>query len=244
MSHIVTNSTLSTRPRLDKYGYNCIGKHIGMVIFVCGPLFVGAGTLNWDWAWAFTFVTLAGWTILSLVLARVNPELLNRRGQRMKTLAGTKRWDWVIMSVYAVLLIVTPLIAGLDYRHTWSTPTPEGVRFVGIAVLAVSFVPLTWAMAVNRFFEGTVRIQTNRGHQVVASGPYRYIRHPGYVGVVLQFIAVPLALGTAAAWIPALLGTLLYVCRTGLEDRTLRAELPGYADFARHTRYRLIPGIW
>ena len=71
-----------TRPRLDKYGYNCIGKHIGMVIFVCGPLFVGAGTLNWDWAWAFTFVTLAGWTILSLVLARVNPELLNRRGQR------------------------------------------------------------------------------------------------------------------------------------------------------------------
>jgi protein-S-isoprenylcysteine O-methyltransferase Ste14 len=232
------------RPRLDKYGYNCIGKHIGMVLFVCAPLFIGAGSLNWVWAWVFTFVTLMGWIILSFVLARVNPELLNQRGQRMKALTGTKRWDWMIMSVYAVLLVVTPLVAGLDYRHSWSTPAPYGIKLVGVAILVVSFIPLTWAMAVNRFFEGTVRIQTNRDHRVISSGPYRYVRHPGYVGVILQFIAVPLALGTAAAWIPALLGTFLYVCRTGLEDRTLRAELPGYADFARHTRYRLIPGMW
>jgi protein-S-isoprenylcysteine O-methyltransferase Ste14 len=244
MSHIVANSTLPTRPRLDKYGYNCIGKHIGMVLFVCAPLFIGAGSLNWGWAWVFTLGTLVGWVVLSFVLARVNPELLNQRGQRARALTGTKRWDWMIMSVYAVLLIVTPLIAGLDYRHTWSTPASNGVKLVGISVLAVSFIPLTWAMAVNRFFEGTVRIQTNRGHRVIASGPYRYVRHPGYVGVILQFVAVPLALGTAAAWIPALLGTFLYVCRTGLEDRTLSAELPGYADFARHTRYRLIPGLW
>jgi protein-S-isoprenylcysteine O-methyltransferase Ste14 len=132
----------------------------------------------------------------------------------------------------------------LDYRHAWSTPAPNSIKLIGVVVLIVSFIPLTWAMTVNRFFEGTVRIQTNRGHQVISSGPYRYIRHPGYVGVILQFIAVPLALGTAVAWIPAMMGAALYVCRTWLEDRTLEAELPGYADFARHTRYRLIPGVW
>lgn len=143
MSHIVANSTLSTRPRLDKYGYNCIGKHIGMVLFVCAPLFIGAGSLNWSGAWVFTLVTLVGWVVLSFVLARVNPELLNQRGQRMKALTGTKWWDWMIMSAYAVLLIVTPLIAGLDHRHTWSTPASNGVKFVGIFVLAASFIPLT-----------------------------------------------------------------------------------------------------
>ncbi len=127
---------------------------------------------------------------------------------------------------------------------TWSTPASNRIKLVGVVVLIVSFIPLTWALSVNRFFEGTVRIQTNRGHQVISSGPYRYVRHPGYVGVIAQFIAIPLVLGTSAAWIPALMGVSLYICRTWLEDRTLRAELPGYADFAHHTRYRLIPGVW
>jgi protein-S-isoprenylcysteine O-methyltransferase Ste14 len=99
-------------------------------------------------------------------------------------------------------------------------------------------------MAVNRFFEGTVRIQTNREHQVISSGPYRYVRHPGYVGVMLEFIAIPLSLGTLAAWIPALLGVALYVLRTAMEDRTLIAELPGYAEYAQRTCYRLLPGVW
>ncbi len=244
MSQIVSSSTASERPRLDKYGYNCIGRHIGMVIVLCAPLFLGAGTTNWDWAWVYSIVTLIGWLVLSLILARVNPELLNTRGKRMSALKGTKRWDWIIMTFYPILMLATPLVAGLDYRYGWSSPTPTIVKLIGVAVLVASFIPLTWAMAVNRFFEGTVRIQTNRGHQVTSSGPYQYVRHPGYVGVILSFIAVPLTVGTAVAWIPALLGVALYFVRTALEDRTLRAELPGYADFARHTRFRLIPGIW
>ncbi len=244
MSEVTSSPITSTRPRLDKYGYNCIGRHIGLVVGVCAPLFIGAGTLNWDWAWIYTIVTLVGWIVLSLILARVNPELLNERGKRARSFTGTKPWDWGIMAIYAVLLPATPLIAGLDYRYTWSSPTPDSIKLIGLALLILSFISLTWAMAVNRFFEGTVRIQTTRGHKVTSSGPYRYVRHPGYVGVILEFIVVPLALGTAAAWIPALLGTALYVLRTELEDRTLRAELAGYADFARHTRYRLIPGVW
>lgn len=85
-----------------------------MAVFVCSPLFLGAGTWNWDWAWVFTGVTFIGWTPLSLVLVRVNPELLNERGKRVKQMTGTKRWDWII-SIYSALLLVTPWVAGLDY---------------------------------------------------------------------------------------------------------------------------------
>ncbi len=244
MSRAASASTPASRPRLDKYGYNGIARQVSMVIVVCGPLFIGAGTFNWDWAWIYTSITLVGWIALNLVLVRVNPELLNERGKRVKSLAGTKQWDWLILAVYFVLLMVTPLVAGLDYRYAWSSPVSDSVRLIGVMVLIISFIPLTWSMAVNRFFVASVRIQTNREHQVIASGPYRYVRHPGYVGVILQFLAVPLALGTLVAAIPALLGVAIYVLRTWLEDRTLRAELPGYAEFARQTRYRLIPGLW
>ena len=244
MSHVMRGSVSNVPTGLNRYGYNCIARHFGLVIVLCTPLFIGAGTVNWDWAWMYSIVTFLGWLALSLVLIRANPELLNERGKRMKDLAGTKRWDWWIMGAYAVLLITTPLVAGLDYRYAWTAPLPDAVKLIGVVLLALSFIPLTWSMAVNRFFEGTVRIQAQRGQQVISSGPYRYVRHPGYVGVILSFIAVPLVLGTSAAWIPALLAVALYVIRTWLEDRTLQAELPGYAQYAQHTRYRLIPGLW
>lgn len=244
MSRIMTQHDAVKHPRLNVYGYNSIGKHLGMVLVVCGPLFIGAGTLQWDWAWVFSALTLMGWVILSLVLTIANPELLNERGKRVRDLKGTKRWDWGVMTVYSILLVATPMVAGLDYRNAWSSPVPDGLKIIGMAVLVISFIPLTWSMAVNRFFEPTVRIQTSRGHQTVTAGPYRYVRHPGYVGVILQFIAIPLSLGTSAAWVPALLGAVLYVVRTALEDRTLRAELPGYEAYAERVRWRLLPGVW
>lgn len=244
MSQSISQHNTILRPRLNKYGYNSIGKHIGMVLVTGGSLFIGAGTLRWDWAWIFSGVTLIGWVTLSLILVRFNPELLNERGKRVKELTGTKYWDWLIMAVYAILLVATPLVAGLDYRYAWSAPTSDAIKVIGLLLLAVSFIPLTWSMAVNRFFVATVRIQSARGHQVIASGPYQYVRHPGYVAVILQFLAVPLSLGTVAAWIPALLGVALYILRTWLEDRTLIAELAGYADYAQRTRYRLLLGVW
>jgi len=240
----ISQPASSSQPRLNKYGYNCIGKHIGMAVFISAPLFIGAGTLRWDCAWMYAAITLMGWCILSLILVNVNPEILNERGKTAKALVGTKRWDWIVMGIYSILLILTPLVAGLDYRNAWSSPTPDGIKLIGAAVLGISFIPLTWSMAANRFFEATVRIQTSRGHQVIASGPYRYVRHPGYIGVILQFVAIPLMLGTNVTWLPALLGVALYVLRTALEDRTLIAELPGYEAYAQRVRYRLIPGLW
>jgi protein-S-isoprenylcysteine O-methyltransferase Ste14 len=97
---------------------------------------------------------------------------------------------------------------------------------------------------VNRFFSGTVRIQTERGHHVVTDGPYRFVRHPGYAGALLGFVLIPLLLDSVWAFIPAVLLIAITFVRTALEDATLQKELPGYAEYAQTTRYRLIPGIW
>jgi protein-S-isoprenylcysteine O-methyltransferase Ste14 len=100
------------------------------------------------------------------------------------------------------------------------------------------------ALFSNPFFSGVVRIQTERGHQVISHGPYRLLRHPGYAGNLLYYLAVPLFLDTLWAYLPALLLVLVTVIRTALEDRTLQAELDGYAAYAGRVRYRLLPGIW
>lgn len=238
------NPLISETTQLDKYGYNAIARHVSLVFFTCAPLFIAAGTLAWAWAWVYSIVTLLGWLGLSMVLARENPELLNQRGKRTKAMTGTKSWDWLLLGVYGLLLLAAPIVAGLDYRSGWTGAVSPILNVTGNLVLIASFVLLTWSMAVNRHFEGTVRIQENRDHHVVSSGPYRYVRHPGYVAVILQFIALPLALTTWAAWIPSLAGVLLFVVRTALEDATLQRELPGYHEFAQHTRYRLLPGVW
>jgi protein-S-isoprenylcysteine O-methyltransferase Ste14 len=103
---------------------------------------------------------------------------------------------------------------------------------------------VTWAEAVNKFFEPTVRIQVERGHQVIASGPYAIVRHPGYVGGSLLFLAIPLCLGSLWALIPAGLSCLCLVLRTRWEDQTLQAELLGYKDYTQRVCYRLFPGVW
>jgi protein-S-isoprenylcysteine O-methyltransferase Ste14 len=239
-----TTPVSSGKVQLDKYGYNSIARHVAMVVMTCAPLFLAAGTFAWDWAWIYSIAMLVGWLVLSIVLAVENPGLLNQRGRRARDMVGTKRWDWPILIAYSLLLFITPIVAGLDYRMGWSAPTSPAIHILGIMILLAGFVPLTWAMAVNKFFEATVRIQSENNQQVISSGPYRYVRHPGYVGVVLHFIAIPIALGTWAALIPALLGIVLFVVRTALEDSSLRSELPGYAAFAERTRYRLLPGVW
>ena len=117
-------------------------------------------------------------------------------------------------------------------------------QWLGIALLLVSYVFVLWAMATNRFFSGVMRIQRERGHSVVTSGPYAIVRHPGYAGSVLSCLGAPMMLGSPWAEVPAALTVVAIVVRTALEDRTLRAQLPGYVAYARKVRYRLIPGVW
>jgi protein-S-isoprenylcysteine O-methyltransferase Ste14 len=230
---------------LNKYGYNTIARNMTMAVVACLPLFLVAGTWSWDWAWIYTVVSVIGWTLLNIIVVGENPALMNERGKRTNVMTkGAKRWDMILLSIYSLLLFATPIVAGLDYRNGWSTAVSSVIHILGIVLLAGGFIPLTWAMAANRFFAPAVMIQTERGHQVADNGPYHYVRHPGYVGIILHFLSVPIALGMWAALIPALVGVAIFVLRTALEDRTLQSELPGYTDYAKRTRYRLLPGIW
>jgi protein-S-isoprenylcysteine O-methyltransferase Ste14 len=155
-----------------------------------------------------------------------------------------KGWDKVVSGLWAVVGIVQLVVAGLDERYGWSGPLMLSVHVMGIVIYVLGFALFSWAMITNAYFATVVRVQTEQGHRVCTTGPYRYVRHPGYVGAVLQAIGLPLVLGSLWAVLPGIISALLMVVRTALEDRTLRAELPGYVEYTQHTHYRLLPGIW
>jgi protein-S-isoprenylcysteine O-methyltransferase Ste14 len=111
-------------------------------------------------------------------------------------------------------------------------------------VLLLGYSFSSSAIVENRFFSGTVRIQSERGHHVVSTGPYRFVRHPGYAGALWGYLVIPLLLDSAWTFIPAVLLVGVLILRTALEDKTLQEELPGYKEFAQKTRYRLVPGLW
>jgi protein-S-isoprenylcysteine O-methyltransferase Ste14 len=209
------------------------------VLLIGLALFLGAGTIRWTMAWVYIGLYLVQQAILTLVLPS---ELLVERSAVQE---GTKQWDHLLSFLSALVLpLALYLVAGLGHRYGWTLSLAPIVRTVALALMVSGMVLTGWAMAVNRFFSGTVRIQTERGHRAVATGPYRYVRHPGYVGGILHHVAAPLVLGSLWALIPGVLGAISLVARALLEDRSLRGELPGYAEYARHTRYRLLPGIW
>jgi len=168
-------------------------------------------------------------------------EIVNARGRFQK---GVKRWDKVFGVLYTLLLFVQPVVAGLDAgRFRW-TEVPAFLFVPALAVTLLSFLFVHWAMVVNRHAETGVRIQEDRGHEVVSSGPYRFVRHPFYVSIIVTQLVYPLAMGSLAAYGPALAITFLFIWRTAREDATLRAELPGYSGYAARVRYRLLPGVW
>jgi protein-S-isoprenylcysteine O-methyltransferase Ste14 len=202
-------------------------------------LFVAAGRLNWPMAWIYTGISIADAILLLLV---VSPELMR---ERTHPKADAKAWDRVLARLTGPLgSTVILVVAGLDKRFGWSAQVPLVVQFVGLAAFVLGIGLMTWAMVVNNYFSLVVRIQKDRGHTVVTGGPYRYVRHPGYVGGITFQLGTPLLLGTPWALIPAGLAALLLVVRTALEDRTLLNELEGYREYAQQTPYRLLPGVW
>jgi protein-S-isoprenylcysteine O-methyltransferase Ste14 len=189
----------------------------------------------------FIFVVVASSVVMSMYLRRVNPDIIAARVNRHE---GTKSWDrWVVGLIFTAMSSILLVSALDDARYHWS-----GVLWwvcgIGYVLLLVGFAGVAWAESVNKHFEPTVRIQTERGHTVVNSGPYAIVRHPGYVAAGVLLMGMPLCLGSYWAFIPGVLSFLILVVRTVLEDRTLHNELPGYAEYARRVRYRLFPGIW
>ena len=179
--------------------------------------------------------------LITLYLRRVNPDVIAARVNRHE---GTKGWDRLLLGILIPAMVsILPVAALDDSRYHWFH-VPWWVCVLGYALLIAGMAGLTWAESVNKFFEPTVRIQTDRGHKVIDAGPYAIVRHPGYAFGFLLFVGMPLALGSLWALIPVILSCLLLVLRTVWEDQTLRDELAGYEEYTQRVRYRLVPGVW
>lgn len=204
-------------------------------------LFIPAGRWDWPAGWSYLGLVTISTIINYAYIRRKNPELIEHR---MRFGKGTVTWDKVLMALFAPVLVSLYVVAGLDSgRFGWSAMSPL-MWPVGLALFLPGIMLFTWSMGANPFFEKTVRIQTERGHRVIDTGPYRFVRHPGYVGFFGWLVSAPLLLGSWWAFLPATLSILLLVVRTALEDRTLRNELPGYLEYAGRIRFRLIPNVW
>ncbi|MFC1676452.1 methyltransferase family protein [Planctomycetota bacterium] len=209
-------------------------------------LFVAAGHVNLFRGWLCLAIGLVSMFGGILVVSIFNPALVNERGRWSKKV-DTKWWDKWLVPVYAIIAFyVVPLVMGLDVgRYNWSQPELAiGWAFLGGVMFIAGSVIIHWAMIVNRHFETTVRIQEDREHKVIMAGPYKFVRHPGYVGAILWGISAPLIVGSVWAMIPTVIAIALLVFRTWLEDRTLHGELDGYTDYAHRVRCRLVPWLW
>jgi protein-S-isoprenylcysteine O-methyltransferase Ste14 len=206
-------------------------------------LFLAAGTVDWIWGWAQLTILAAFMAAHPLLLIPINPELLAEREKGLRD-EGVKLWDRWIGSAAAGMLLPMWVIAGLDVRFGWTGEMPLAFQVGGLLANALGYALFLWAMVSNAFFSEGVRIQEERGHVVATGGPYRCVRHPGYAGAIMAALATPFLLGSLWGLLPAALSAALYVVRTSLEDRTLMEELPGYKDYAQHTRSRLLPGVW
>lgn len=207
-------------------------------------IFLAAWTLRWWNAWAYYATVVIGALSSRLAIAIRHPDLLMERGRSLESHDAAPGDRLIVMLAALLLPTIGLLVAGLDHRFGWTAMLPTGVHIAGLVMLAAGYALGAWAMAVNRFFSAVVRIQKERGHDVVTGGPYRLVRHPSYAGGVLATLGIPLLLNSWWAFLPALGVVALTIVRTRLEDRTLQAELPGYAAYARRTRYRLLPGVW
>ncbi len=211
---------------------------IPLVLFICGA------DLGWWQAWLYTFV-IAVLGIGGRVWAELRHPGLTADRQNSENIQNAKTWDKVLAPLMAVS-ISYPLVivAGLDYRYDWSPEFPLWLNIVGFFLITLGYAFASWAVAENRFFYSVVVVRTDRGHVVCDSGPYRYVRHPGYAGNILALFGIVLALGSVWTLLPVTVALAISVLRTELEDRALKEELPGYEDYAYRVPSRLIPWIF
>ena len=209
-----------------------------VILLACG------GEIRWWQAWAFSILFVVAGIGGRIWAEWRHPGLMAERTGSLGA-ADVKAWDKVLAPLMALTLVFPPIIvAGLDYRFGWSPVFPLWLNIAGIILIAVGYAFAAWAFAENRFFSSMTRIQTDRGHAVCDTGPYRIVRHPGYAGSLLAMPGIMLALSSAWTLIPVGIALVVAVIRTALEDRTLQEELPGYREYTDRVRFRLFPGIY
>jgi protein-S-isoprenylcysteine O-methyltransferase Ste14 len=207
-------------------------------------LFLVSGRPDWWEAWVMAGLFVAVLFESRLLMVARDPALARERASS-RNKPGILPGDKALLLIVAVIGPFAQLVvAGLDKRWGASPGLPPWLELAAFAVVALGYAISAWAMASNRFFSAVVRIQADRGHTVIDRGPYRYVRHPGYAGALLTYLAIPLALGTLWAFLPAFVIIAALVIRTDREDRFLQRELPGYPAYVGRTRHRLLPGVW
>jgi protein-S-isoprenylcysteine O-methyltransferase Ste14 len=214
---------------------------VGLPLGLLALVFLPVGRLDWSPGWYFIAFVGVAFGASALILARVNPAIYRARSRFQP---GTKRWDVILLWLMLPAMVAEVPLATFDAgRMSWSD-VPLSVVILGYVLLGAGIAVTAWAQAVNRFFEPGVRIQRERRQNVISTGPYAFVRHPGYVGALMMFAGIALALASWWALVPAAWAGAVLILRTSFEDALLQAELDGYADYARRVRFRLVPGIW
>jgi protein-S-isoprenylcysteine O-methyltransferase Ste14 len=200
---------------------------------------------SWDWweAWVYGLINVLGFAISRAIAGKRNPDLITERAQFMKH-ENVFNWDKILAPIVVLGGGLIPLVVGLDELLNWSPAFSILIKIIALAIILTGYIWGSYALIQNRFFSGMVRIQSDRGHKVITNGPYRWMRHPGYAGAILKYLATPLFLDSGWAFIPAVFLVIVLVIRTSLEDKVLQAELEGYSEYADKVRYRLFPGVW
>lgn len=204
-----------------------------------------AGTWRWWEAWVLVSIWTGYAIVMTHYLLRHDPALLAERLRLLPFHKEQKNWDKVIMLLFFVAGVAIYIVPGFDVmRYSWSEPLPLWMRIVALLAHLPCMVFLGWVMRVNTYLAQVVRIDKARGHKVITTGPYSWVRHPMYSAVIILLFATPVALGSRYTLVPAIFLIMLLIIRTILEDRTLHNELEGYPEYAEKTRYRLVPWIW
>ena len=213
---------------------------VGIFFFIV-ILFISAGRIDYYQGWIYAAISLLG-LLMSFGLTGDDTELIDERSKPPK---DAKDWDKTILKLSALTTIIVYVAAGLDSgRYHWSAQIEWETSLFGIVLMLCGQLLFVMAKKANKFFSSVVRIQKERGHIVCDSGPYRYVRHPGYLGLVISWIGFPMLIDSLWSIIPIVFAIILLLVRTKFEDRTLIEELSGYNHYVQKTRYKLIPGIW
>lgn len=220
---------------------NYLIKHfIGTFLFFA-IIFISVGRINY---WQGIIYVIIGiiMSTLSYTVFRIDSELLD---ERSKPGVDSKKWDKIILGLSLLATISMYITAGLDSgRYHWSPDFHWSISTIGVILTIIGQLLFLIAQKQNKFFSSTVRIQTERGHTVCETGLYKFVRHPAYLGSMIQSLGFPLLFGSLWSIIPISLMIILLITRTNLEDKTLINELKGYPEYINKTRYRIIPYLW
>ena len=212
-----------------------------MVLIQAILLFASAGTLSWPAGWWYIGLYVLMLAGASFVMIPHHREVIEERSKGAK---GGKTWDLLVTRLLMIPSLGLLVLAGLDQRWNWTPPLPIWTRLIGGVLFMIGYALVLWAMYANKYFSQVVRIQTERSHMAITGGPYRIVRHPGYLGMTTSLLGAVFLLDSLYGLACFGLYLILIMVRTGLEDRTLQAELPGYREYASRTKSRLFPGLW